>query len=97
MKIQQSLLSCYDCYKLVMDHNQNPLRHIPDPVSRMWIMIALAWMWSIAFGIYFSSVLYMGISMLGHLAILFMVFFTVGVFYDAEKNNDSWLRKLRKS
>ena len=88
-------LNCYDSYKKVMDHNQNPLRHIPDPVSRFWIMTILAWMWCIAFGLYFSNVILMGVSFIGHLAILFMVFFTASVFYDAEKRNDSWLIKLR--
>ena len=35
-------LHLYDMYNSVMDHNKNPLRHIPDPVSRLWIMTVLA-------------------------------------------------------
>ena len=89
-------LKFYDLYNLVMDHSKNPLRHIPDPLSRMWIMTVLAWMWCIAFGIYIGSVIYMGVSLVAHLALLFMITFTAAVFYDAEKRNDSWLLKLRK-
>ena len=48
-------LQLYDIYNSVMDHNKNPLRHIPDPVSRLWIMTVLAWMWCIAFSLYVGS------------------------------------------
>ena len=42
MKTKLAFLWFYDCYNAVMDHNKNPLRNIPDPVSRMWIMTVLA-------------------------------------------------------
>jgi len=85
----------YDLYNSVMDHNKNPLRHIPDPVSRMWIMTVLAWMWCIAFGLYLGSVIYMGVSLVAHFGIIFMIMFTASVFYDAENRGDSWLLALR--
>ena len=78
-----------------MDAEHNPLRHIPDPVSRFWIMTVLSWMWCVSFGIYMGSVILLGASFVGHLAILFMVFFTAAVFYDAEQRQDSWLLRLR--
>ncbi|MBT5387217.1 MAG: hypothetical protein HN817_02020 [Porticoccaceae bacterium] len=78
-----------------MDHNKNPLRHIPDPVSRMWVMNVLAWMWSVVFGIYLGSVIYMGVSMAAHFILLFGVSFTAAVFYDAERRGDSWLLELK--
>jgi hypothetical protein len=31
-----------------------------------------------------------------HIVLLLMFFFTVAVFYDAEKTHSSWLLKLRK-
>jgi len=58
MKTKLAFLWFYDCYNAVMDHNKNPLRNIPDPVSRMWIMTVLAWMWSVVFGAYLGSVIY---------------------------------------
>jgi hypothetical protein len=89
------LLKFYDLYNSVMDHSKNPLRYIPDPLSRMWIMTVLAWMWSIAFGLYIGSVIYMGVSLAAHFIILFMITFTAAVFYDAERRGDSWLLALR--
>lgn len=90
------LLSFYDSYKYIMDHNRNPLRHIPDPVSRFWIMTVLAWLWCIAFSLYLGSIMVLGISFVAHSSLLFMVFFTAAVFYDAEQRKDSWLLMLRK-
>jgi len=88
-------LQIYDMYNSVMDHNKNPLRHIPDPVARLWIMTVLAWMWCIAFGLYLGSVIYMGISLVAHFGILFMIMFTASIFYDAENRGDSWILALR--
>ena len=88
------LLNCYDSYKKVMDHNQNPLRHIlilclvfldhdrfsMDVVHRFWSL--------------FFKRNFNGCQFHWTLSYSFMVFFTASVFYDAEKNNDSWLIKL---
>lgn len=90
------LLWIYDSYKWIFDSSKNPLRHIPDPASRMFIMIILAFMWSGTFAVYLGSILYFGISIAAHIILLLMFFFTVAVFYDAEKNKSSWLLKLRQ-
>jgi len=89
-------LSIYDAYQYIFDSSKNPLRHIPDPPSRMFIMIILASMWSGAFAVYLGSIIYFGISVAAHIVLLLMFFFTMAVFYDAEKNNSSWLLRLRK-
>ena len=86
----------YDSYRYIFDSSRNPLRNIPDPTSRMFIMIILGFMWSGAFAIYLGSILYFGISLAAHIVLLLMFFFTVAVFYDAEKNQSSWLLRLRK-
>jgi hypothetical protein len=86
----------YDAYTYIFDSSKNPLRHIPDPPSRMFIMIILAFMWSGAFAVYLGSIAYFGISIAAHIILLVMFFFTAAVFYDAEKNQSSWLLKLRK-
>jgi len=88
-------LGIYDAYKYIFDSTKNPLRHIPDPVSRMFIMNILALLWSGAFAIYIGSITYFGISLAAHVVLIVMFFFTVAVFYDAEKNQSSWLLKLR--
>ena len=88
-------LGIYDAYQYIFDSTKNPLRHIPDPVSRMFIMNILALMWSGAFGLYIGSIAYFGISLAAHIVLIVMFFFTVAIFYDAEKNQSSWLLKLR--
>ena len=58
-------------------------------------MTILAFMWSGAFAIYLGSITYFGISVAAHIVLLLMFFFTMAVFYDAEKNKSSWLLLLR--
>lgn len=89
-------LSIYEAYQYIFDSSKNPLRHIPDPTSRMFIMTILAFMWSGAFAVYLGSIIYFGISIAAHIVLLLMLFFTVAVFYDAERNQSSWLLKLRR-
>ena len=85
----------YEAYQYIFDSSKNPLRHIPDPTSRLFIMTILAFMWSGAFAIYLGSITYFGISVAAHIVLLLMFFFTMAVFYDAEKNKSSWLLLLR--
>lgn len=89
-------LKTYDLYKYIFDSSKNPLRHIPDPVSRFYIMTILAGMWSFSFALYTGSIIFFGVSLAAHIILLLMIFFTISVFYDAEKNKSSWLLKLRK-
>lgn len=89
-------LTLYHSYQYMFDHNLNPLRHIPDPASRFMIMVILATGWSGAFASYVGSLIYFGWSAAAHLGLLFMVFFTASVFYDADRRGDSWLLLLRK-
>ena len=61
----------------------------------MFIMTILAFMWSGVFAVYLGSIIYFGVSVAAHIILILMIFFTVAVFYDAEKNQSSWLLKLR--
>ncbi len=94
--MKEFALRIYDFYTYIFDSEKNPLRHIPNPVSRFYIMTILSAMWSFAFAIYLGSIIYFGISLAAHVILLLMFFFTIAVFYDAEKNHSSWLLKLRK-
>ena len=90
-------LKIYDYYKYIFDSKRNPLRHIPDPVSRFWVMTILAGMWSFTFAMYIGSMVYFGISLAAHAMLLLMFFFTMAIFYDAEQSKSSWLLKLRRN
>jgi hypothetical protein len=60
-------------------------------------MFVLALLWSAAFAFQLGSLLYFGWSVVAHLGVLFMVFFTASIFYDAERRGDSWLLVLKRS
>ena len=94
--MKKSALWIYEWYKYIFDSSKNPLRYIPDPVSRFYIMTILAIMWSGAVAAYLGSIIYFGISLAAHIILLLMFFFTMAVFYDAERNQTSWLLKLRR-
>lgn len=80
-----------------MDNKRNPLRHMPDSTSRLVITAALAWLWCVTFGLYMGSIMYTGLSLIAHLALLFMAFLTAVVFYDADKRHNRWLTELREA
>ena len=45
----------YDGWNGVMNYKMNPLKNIPDLQVRHMVMQILAWMWCIAFSMYFGS------------------------------------------
>ena len=75
-------------WNVVMDHNKNPLRHIPDLNTRHMVMQVLAWMWCIVFSSYFGSMWMFGITAIAHVIVLAAIAVTVGTFAVA-KNNPS--------
>ena len=69
----------------VMNMNRNPLRHIPDMQVRHLILQILAWMWCIAFSLYFGSFVVFGYTVVAHFILIIAIVITVMVFKDAEK------------
>ena len=76
----------YDCWNGVMNHNKNPLKHIPDLQVRHMVLQILAWMWCIVFSMYVGSFWAMGISMVAHALFLAAIVVTVGTFETARRN-----------
>ena len=68
----------------IMNPNLNPLRHAPVYV-KYFLSILLGCFWSLAFGLYFGELLTIGYNMLGHIAIISMVFATWAVFASVER------------
>ena len=83
----------YDSWNGVMDHNINPLRHIPDLQVRHMVLQVLAWMWCIVFSMYVGSFFVMGISMVAHALFLGAIVATVGTFEIASSKPDFFLKK----
>jgi hypothetical protein len=68
----------------VIDPNINPLRHAPAHI-KYFASILLACFWCLAFGLYIGELFTIGYNMLGHIAIISMVFATWAVFTSVEK------------
>ena len=77
----------YNNWNLIMNHNINPLKNIPNTKSRHLIMQILAWMWCIVFSMYFGSLWVFGITTISHFLILGAIAMTVLSFENAKKNS----------
>ena len=85
----------------IMNPNLNPLRHAPVYI-KYFLSILLGCFWSLAFGIYVGELLTIGYNMIGHIAIISMVFATWGVFRSVEntygpRTGGVWLRAPDRS
>ena len=67
-----------------LNPNLNSLRHAPAYV-KYFSSILLACFWCLVFGIYIGGLLTIGYNMIGHIAIISMVFGTAVVFRQFEK------------
>ena len=82
----------YDNWNIVMNHDKNPLKNIPDTNTRHMIMQVLAWMWCIIFSMSFSSMWIFGITAVAHIFILAAIAVTVATFETARRKPDFFLR-----
>ena len=86
----------------IMNPNLNPLRHAPV-YAKYFLSILLGCFWSLAFGLYVGELLTIGYNMLGHIAIISMVFATWAVFRSVENvygprgGTQDWLRMPDRS
>ena len=69
----------------LLNPDVNPLRHMPTYV-RYYASIVIACFWCLAFGLFFGELLFIGYNMLGHIAIITMVFVTWTVFRVSERS-----------
>lgn len=80
----------------IMNPHLNPLRHAPAHI-KYFASILLGCFWSLAFGLYIGELLTIGYNMIGHIAIISMVFGTWAVFRSVEnvytpRKGVQWLR-----
>ena len=75
----------YNCLTAVMDSEESPLRHIPNPAVRHMILQILAWMWCIIFSLYIGSYIVFGLSAAAHALLLAGIAITVSTFETARR------------
>ena len=78
----------YNSWNSVMEHDKNPLKNIPDLNVRHMVMQVLAWMWCVAFSMYFGSMWVFGLTAIAHVVLLAAIVVTVATFETAKKNPD---------
>ncbi len=86
----------------LLNPNLNPLRHAPSHIKYI-ATILLACFWCLAFGLYIGELLLIGYNMLGHIAVISMIFVTLIVFkqfnriYGPREGTQNWLRMPDRS
>ena len=83
----------HDTWQSVMNHERNPLRHIPDLNTRHMVMQVLAWMWCIVFSMYFGSMWVFGITAIAHVFKLCANVINVATFVTAKRKPTLFLKK----
>ena len=72
-------------WNVIMNHNANPLRHIPDLQTRHVVMQFLAWMWCIIFSMSIGSITVFGVSAVAHALLIAGIVATVATFETAKR------------
>ena len=86
----------YDCWNVVMNYERNPLSNIPDLHVRHMVMQVLAWMWCVAFSMWFGSMWIFGLTTMIHIILIVAIVLTVAAFETAKRNPnyfDHWYSK----
>ena len=76
----------FQTFPALLNMNRNALANVPDPTKYL-AMILLSVFWCLAFGLYIGELLTIGYNMLGHVAIVTMVFVTWYVFRSLNHTN----------
>tara|TARA_B100000424_G_scaffold7488_1_gene5658 strand:- start:2374 stop:2730 length:357 start_codon:yes stop_codon:yes gene_type:complete len=83
----------YDSWNGVMNADRNPLRHIPDNMTRHMILQILAWTWCTSFSLWIGSITFFGFSAIAHMFILAAIVVTVTTFETAKRNPTFFIKK----
>ena len=67
-------------WNFIFDHEQSPLRHIPDFGVRHMVFQLLGWMWALSFSLAIGSYTFLAISMVGHVVLIGAVAITVATY-----------------
>ena len=73
-------------WQLIMNHQLNPLKYIPDLNTRHMEMQVLAWMWCIVFSMYKKSSMWVfGMTAIAHVFLIGAIVLTVATFETAKR------------
>ena len=75
----------YDSWNGLMNADKNPLRHIPDNMTRHMILQILAWTWCTSFSLWIGSITFFGFTAIAHTFIIAAIVITVMTFETAKR------------
>ena len=75
----------YNIWTIVMDHEKNPLKNIPDLQTRHLFMQILSWMWCITFASSLGSAYIFGVTAIVHSLLIAGIVLTVSTFEIAKR------------
>lgn len=84
----------FKAFPALLNIDRNALKNVPDQTKYL-AMIMLSCFWCLAFGLYVGELLTIGYNMIGHIAIITMVFVTWWVFRSLNTSNPRGADYLR--
>ena len=84
----------FKAFPALLNVVRNALANVPNPTKNL-AMIMLSCFWCLAFGLYIGELLTIGYNMLGHVAIVTMVFVTWYTFRSLNTGNPRGANYLR--
>lgn len=81
-------------FPALLNVDRNALAHVPD-YAKYFTMILLSCFWCLAFGLYIGELLTIGYNMIGHIAVVTMVFVTWWTFRSLNFGNPRGADYLR--
>lgn len=76
----------FKAFPALLNVDRNALANVPD-YAKYFSMIVLSCFWCLAFGLYIGELLTIGYNMIGHIALITMVFVTWHTFRSLNKTN----------
>ena len=84
----------FKAFPALLNVDRNALKNVPNPIKYL-AMIMLSCFWCLAFGLYIGELLTIGYNMIGHVAIVTMVFVTWITFRGLNTGNPRGADYLR--
>lgn len=84
----------FRAFPSLLNIDRNALKNVPDPTKYL-AMIMLSCFWCLAFGLYIGELFTIGYNMIGHIAIVTMVFVTWWTFRNLNTGNPRGADYLR--
>ena len=91
--MKNALMWFYYSWDSIMNLKYNPIGYIRDTSVRMYLMIILSIVWTLTFCGLIAGWMNVIPLVYGHIAFIFSVFFTYGIFEDAAEDGRAWFLK----